>query len=609
MTSSSTPVSSPILGISSDYHDAAAALVIDGRIVAAAEEERFTRIKHDPSMPVNAIRWCLESSGIGPDGLSAVAFYAKPLTTYERILSTHAKVGPRGFPALAQAVSSWSKSKLWVAARIERALADLGVTMPALSFVEHHQSHAASAFYPSPFESAAVLTFDGVGEWATTSIGHGAGKRLEIVEELAFPDSIGLLYSAFTAFCGFEVNDGEYKLMGLAPYGEPVYADAIRDNVLHLAADGSFRIDQRWCDYRAGRRMTTPKLHRLLGGPPRTGDAPIGQREADIARSVQVVTEELVLAIAAHAHEITGERRACLAGGVALNCVANSRLLDEGPFDEIWVQPAAGDAGGSIGAALWEHHQRRGEPRVLDRGPAARDGMSGAFLGPAFGHDEIAAWLSDEGVSFEALADLGAVADHVADLIDGGATVGWFQGQMEFGPRALGHRSILADPRDPTMASKLNLAVKGREGFRPFAPAVLAEEADGWFDLPGPSPYMVFTAPVTASRRVEGPLAPGPAATGLAERLATVRSVIPACTHVDLSARVQTVDDTNPELQLLLRAFHRRTGCPVLLNTSFNRDGEPIVRTPADALRCFIATNLDVLVLERCVVRRDEATS
>jgi carbamoyltransferase len=592
--------SGAILGVSADYHDAAAAIVVGGEIVAAAEEERFTRRKHDPAMPANAIAWCLDYAGVGPGGLSGVVFYDKPLTTYERVLVTHAKVGPRGFPTLAKAVSSWSSTKLWVRSRLDRLLAALGHDGVPVSFAEHHQSHAASAFYPSPFETAAVLTFDGVGEWATTTIAHGRGRTLELIRQLDFPDSIGLLYSAITSFCGFEVNDGEYKLMGLAPYGEPRYAEILRERVVDVARDGSIRLDQRWFDYRAGRRMTRPALAELLDGPPRSPDAPLGQREADIARSLQEVLELIVLRIARHAQELTGERTACLAGGVALNCVANERLLRDGPFDEVWIQPAAGDAGGAIGAALWDWHSLRGQPRSTSRNGS--DGLSGALLGPAYRHEEIVEWLDAGAVDFQEFDDIASLCDVVAGELDAGATVGWFQGRMEFGPRALGSRSIIADPRDVAMTRRLNLAVKRREPFRPFAPAVLAERASEWFDLDGPSPYMTMTAPVARNRRVA---ATDDRGRSFQDRLGVVRSQIPACTHVDHSARVQTVgsDDSRP-FRRLLESFEHRTGCPVLLNTSFNRKDEPIVRSPAEAVRCFAATDMDLLVLERCLIRR-----
>lgn len=616
-----------ILGVSADYHDASAALVIDGRLVAAAEQERFSRRKHDPSLPIDAIAYCLEEGEVRDGDLAGLCFYDKPLTAYERVLVTNASVGPVGVRSLAKAVSLYSRSKLWVGFRLERALRSLGHRhVPRVVFAEHHQSHAAAAFYPSPFERAAIITFDGVGEWATTSIALGEGNRITSLVEQHFPSSIGLLYSAMTAFCGFEVNDGEYKLMGLAPYGEPRYADALREHVVHVADDGSIRLDQRWFAFRAGERMVTPRLATLLDGPPRPPESELTQREADLARSTQVVLEDIVLAVAGHAHDLTGARAVCLAGGVALNCVANARLLADGPFDDVWVQPAAGDSGSAVGAAFWAFHQLRDEPRE----PAAPDGMSGCFLGPAYPHDEIAAWLRSNGISFEEHGDLDALAARVSESLDEGAVVGWFRGRMEFGPRSLGHRSILADPRDPAMVSRINRVVKLREGFRPFAPAVLAEHAHDWFDVDRELPYMLFTASVAphrratdvdvdgegqgggegeGGRRTEPQDDPGARARGgveaFAARLAMSRSDIPACTHLDHSARVQTVDAVrNGDFHALLRAFHDRTGCPVLLNTSFNRRGEPIVRTPADALRCFGAVDLDLLVLEGCVVTR-----
>ena len=583
-----------ILGLSAGFHDSAAAVVTDGRLVAAAQEERFSRTKHDPAMPAQAAAWCLDAAGVGPDGLEAVVFYEKPFTSYERILSTHAVVGPKGFPQLARAVRTWTKDKLWVAASVDRLLASAGRTGVPLAYAEHHVSHGAAAFYPSPFESAAVLTVDGVGEWATSSWGTGRGSSLDLRAELDFPDSLGLLYSTFTAYCGFAVNDGEYKLMGLAPYGEPRFVDVLQDRVVQLLDDGSVRLDQRYFDYRAGRRMASPRLHELLGGPPRQPDEPLDARHADVARSAQVLLEEALLAMVRHVHAQTGERHLCLGGGVALNCVANARIRSEGPFESVWVQPAAGDAGSAAGAALWYHHAVQG----TDREVLVPDGMSGAALGPEFTHDEVAAWLAAAGVEFEVAADSAARAGRVAEALDGRAVVGWFEGPMEFGPRALGHRSILADPRDASMVQRINGLVKGREGFRPFAPSVLADQAPEWFDLSGQSPYMLVTVPVRSA-------VPGPHGGTFAERLGAVRSDLPACTHVDGSARVQTVDrDRSPAFYELIEAFGRRTGCPVVLNTSFNRADEPVVRTPADALRCAAVAGLDLLVLERCVVGR-----
>lgn len=587
----------PVLGISGDFHDAAAALVVDGRVVAAAEEERFTRQKHDPSLPRHALAWCLEEAGIVPGFLGTVAFYEKPLTAYERVLATAARVGVRAHRTLPATIATWSRSKLWVPLRIERELRRAGHPMPRLVFAEHHQSHAAAAFYPSPFESAAILTIDGVGEWATATIGWGRGNRIEVLRQMDFPDSVGLLYSAITALCGFDVNDGESKLMGLAPYGQPAYLDVLRQQVVDVEGDGSIRIDQRWFTYRSGRTMCHPRLYDLLGGPPLAPGQPLGQREADLARSIQELVEDVVLKMAAHAQALTGERRVVLAGGVALNCVANDRLRRDGPFDDVWVQPAAGDGGSALGAALWAWHQLDDHPREV----VLPDAMSGAFLGPSYAADEVADWLTEEGVAFTRPAP-DALDREVAEALAGGSIVGWFCGRMEFGPRALGHRSILADPRNPAMTARLNQAVKRREGFRPFAPAVLAEEADAWFDLDRPSPYMLFTSRVQPARRRSGDAAAG---ASFAEQLAADRSEIAAATHIDQSARVQTVDaGRNPDLHRLLRAFQDVTGCPVLLNTSFNGRDEPIVRTPADALRCFRATDLDLLVLEGCVIRR-----
>lgn len=595
----------PILGVSGDFHDAAAALVIDGRVVAAAEEERFTRRKHDPSLPEHAIAWCLQDAGVQPGELERVVFYEKPMTAYERFLVTHASIGPRGFSAFARGVASWSKTKLWAGYRLERILGELGYPGLRVEFTEHHQSHAASAFFPSPFEEAAVLVIDGVGEWSSATIGHGRGGQLTLLDEVRFPDSLGLFYSAMTSFCGFEVNDGEYKLMGLAPFGEPVFEDVLLERVLRLDDDGSFHLDQRWFDYQAGRRMYRSKLGELLGGPPRPADAPLTQREADIARSTQAVLERAVLSMAARARALTGESTLCLAGGVALNCVANARIREQGIFDDIWVQPAAGDSGGSVGAALWSWYQGGDQARA--KGATAAPGQV-VFLGPEYGDEEIAAWLDAAGVAYESHPDREAVFDVVAAELDAGAIVGWFQGRMELGPRSLGHRSILADPRRPEMIRRLNLLVKQREPFRPFAPAVLAEHAHEWFEVDGPRPYMTEVAQLRAAQ-VRVPAQDGRQSDDFAARLGTARSSIPACTHVDGSARLQTVHPDDPAFHGLLSAFHRRTGCPVLLNTSFNRAGEPIVRTPADALRCFAEAGLDLLVLGGLVVRAESAVA
>lgn len=584
----------PLLGVSADFHDSAAALLVDGVIVAAAQEERFSRIKHDPSLPIEAISWCLEDAGVDSGDLAAVVFHEKPFTTYERILASHATVGPRGFPVLKQTVGTWTRSKLWAGARLQRALAATGRVRPRVLYAEHHMSHAAAAFYPSPHDEAAVLTVDGVGEWATTTIAHGSGADLRIVEELRFPDSVGLLYSAATAYLGFEVNDGEYKVMGLAPYGEPRFLDELLDSVVHLSDDGSVGIDQRFFDYRVGRCMTTACLDELLEGPARAEGEALDQRHADVAASVQRVVEEAMLGLARRARSTTKSPYLCMAGGVALNCVANRRMIDAGIFDDVWVQPAAGDAGSALGAAMWAAHAVRGDPR----GAPTHDGMAGATLGPRFDAGEIARWLERNQVPFKRVPDPELRNVEVARELADGAVVGWFEGRMEFGPRALGHRSILADPRRRGVVTDINSRVKGRESFRPFAPAVLQEHAEELFDLAAPSPFMLFTAPVRGADLDRS------SAGSFADRLATVRSPLPACTHVDGSARVQTVDrERHPAFHSLLRAFEAATGCPVLLNTSFNRAGEPIVRSPADALRTAETTGLDLLVLEDCLVR------
>jgi len=590
-----------VLGISALYHDAAAALVRDGRIVAAAQQERFSRRKHDPSFPIDAIRYCLEEAEVGPDDLTLVAYYDKPISTFVRILKSYVAAGPRGLRTFPTAMTEWSRRKLWVGYEIDRALRTLGATRsPELVYAEHHVSHAAAAFFPSPFEEAAVLTLDGVGEWTTASLGVGRGGDVRLLREIRFPDSIGLLYSAFTHHCGFKVNSGEYKLMGLAPFGEPRYVDAILDGPLELADDGAFRLDLSYFDFLAGARMTNRRFAERFGGPARAPEAPITARECDLARSIQVVVEEVVLRMARTARDLTGCRDVVLAGGVALNCVANGRLAREGPFDRIWVQPAAGDAGSAAGAALWATHVVRGRPRR----PNPADGMSGTYLGPSYDPEAIAHRLQAEGRPHERLPDPDERACRIAELLDGGAVVGVFQGRMEFGPRALGHRSILADPRDPDMQRRLNLKVKRRESFRPFAPSVLAERAADWFELAEPSPYMAVVAPVHADVRGE-PITRHGDDDDLVSVLNRSTSAIPAVTHVDGSARLQTVDAARaPAFHRILTAFERRTGCPVLVNTSFNVRGEPIVCTPEDAYRCFMSTDIDWLVLEDCLLER-----
>jgi carbamoyltransferase len=574
-----------VLGLSAYYHDAAAALVEDGRIVAAAQEERFSRRKHDPRFPRGATAWCLAQAG-GP--IDAVVYYEKPLLKFERILRTALTVAPRGFRAFAAAMPDWLHEKLWLPSVIEDELTRLGLPATPVFFTGHHEAHAASAFFPSPFERAAILTLDGVGEWTTTAFGRGEGHRLELLQELRFPHSLGLLYSAFTHYCGFRVNSGEYKLMGLAPYGEPQFAGLIRERLLTLFADGSFRLNLDYFGFLHGQAMTNTRFDALFGAPRREPDGPLTEFYCDVARSIQEVTEEIVLRLAHTVHRATGETNLCLAGGVALNCVANGRLLREGPFARVWVQPAAGDAGGALGAALAFHHGR-GSPRQVD---GVNDAMQGAFLGPSFTEAEIAAALGEAGLA-AALLSPDALHERAAARLAEGAIVGFFQGRAEFGPRALGARSILADARDPGMQRRLNLSIKFRESFRPFAPIVLAEHAAEWFDLRSPSPYMLFTAPVAARHRQ-----PAAAAGSWAERLQQVRSTIPAVTHVDYSARVQTVDRaTSPVLHAVLAAFAGRTGCPVLVNTSFNVRGEPPVGHPREALEGFLATDMDALAL------------
>ena len=588
-----------ILGISAFYHDSAAALVVDGEIAAAAQEERFTRIKHDESLPVNAIASCLEQAGLEPEQLDYVAFYEKPLLKFDRLLQTYVAYAPLGFRSFARAMPIWLGQKLHITRELHRGLDRR--YRKRFVFCEHHESHAASAFFPSPFEEAAILTLDGVGEWTTGAAGKGAGNRLELSSELRFPHSLGLLYSAFTYYCGFRVNSGEYKLMGLAPYGRPAYAELILDRLLDLKEDGSLRLDMSYFKYARGLTMTTPRFHDLFGGPPRDPEADLTERDMDLAASIQQVTDEVVLRAGRFAHRTTGLRRLCMAGGVALNCVSNQHLLENGPFDDIWIQPAAGDAGGALGAALMVWHQLLGHPRSA----GSADAQSGSLLGPRFDDREVERRLAAAGATFSVLAEPGEVCRTTAGLLARGKVVGWFQERMEFGPRALGSRSILGDPRDPQMQSKLNLKIKFRESFRPFAPAVLAEEAAGWFEMgrATESPYMLLVVPVAESHRLSGE---DQGLHGL-DRLKAPSSDIPAVTHVDFSARVQTVDRVrNPAFYELLRAFHRETGCPVLINTSFNVRGEPIVCTPEDAYRCFMATEMDALVVGSCLVLKGE---
>ncbi len=584
-----------ILGLSCFYHDSAAALVRDGRIISAAQEERFTRKRHDEAFPLEAVRYCLKEGGISPSELDLVVFYDKPLLKFERLLRSYLAFAPSGLRSFATAVPTWVKRKLWMKELIREALDYRGEVL----FTEHHESHAASAFYPSPFKEAAVLTMDGVGEWATASIGKGDGSRLDLLRELHFPHSLGLLYSAFTYYTGFKVNSGEYKVMGLAPYGEPKYAELIYEKLMDLKDDGSFRLDMSYFDYGAGLTMTNAKFDRLFGAPPRPPESPLTQRDMDLAASVQAVCEEVMLRMARHARAVTGSRNLCLAGGVALNCVGNGRILREGIFDEIWIQPAAGDAGGALGAALFAWYAVKGNARSAD---GVHDSQQGSLLGPSFTDDEIEAFLKSKGAPYERLAPAD-VAKRTAGLLAQGKVVGWFQGRMEYGPRALGARSILGDPRVPDMQSTMNLKIKFRESFRPFAPAVLAGKASEWFDLKGESPYMLITAPVKASRRV--PETAEQAKRFGFERLHGRRSSIPAVTHVDYSARLQTVKrEDNAPFYDLLAAFEGETGCPVLVNTSFNVRGEPIVCRPEEAYACFLRTEMDHLVLGSCVLDR-----
>ena len=590
-----------ILGISAFYHDSAAALVVDGRIVAAAQEERFTRRKHDAGFPRRAVEYCLSEGGLTPAQLDYVGFYDKPVLKFERLLETYLAFAPAGFASFAASMPVWLRDKLSLPRTIRRELG--GAYRRGIVFTEHHESHAASAFYPSPFEEAAILTLDGVGEWTTTSFGTGRGERIELTHELRFPHSLGLLYSAFTYFAGFRVNSGEYKLMGLAPYGEPRYYSTILRHLLDLKDDGSFRMDMSYFNYCQGLTMTSRRFDRLFGGPPRKPESKLTQREMDLAASVQKVTEEVMLRSARHVHKVTGMRKLCLAGGVALNCVANGAILREGPFDDLWIQPAAGDAGGALGVALFVWHQLLGNTRT----PEPRDGQQGSLLGPRYSGDYIRAFLQGKGARFHEYADDDALTDAVARLMAQEKVVGWVQGRMEFGPRALGSRSIVGDARSTKMQSVMNLKIKFRESFRPFAPSVLEERAHDYFDMRPrqESPYMLLVAPVREERRLRVEPSTG-ALTGV-EKLKVVRSEVPAITHVDCSARVQTVDrNRHGRYYTLLKAFERLTGCPVVINTSFNVRGEPIVCTPEQAFRCFMGTNMDVLVLERFVLLREE---
>ncbi len=585
-----------ILGISAFYHDSAACLVQDGEITAAAQEERFTRKKHDASFPHKAVEYCLQKGDIGVEDLDYVGFYDKPFIKFERILETYLSVAPLGLKSCLKAVPLWLKDKLWTRQNIRNNLDYSGSVM----FAEHHESHAASAFYPSPFEEAAVLTMDGVGEWATSSISIGKGNKLELIKELQFPHSLGLLYSAFTYYLGFKVNSGEYKVMGLAPYGNPKYVDLIRENLIDLKDDGSFRMDMSYFNYLAGLTMTNQKFDKLFGGPARQGESKLTQREMDIAASLQVITEEIMVKMSRYVRNLTGMKNLCLAGGVALNCVGNGKILREKVFDEIWIQPAAGDAGGALGIALYIWHQVLNSSRKVN----GSDSMKGSYLGPEFDKESIRAFLQKDEIPFKEHQDnelIQTVATHLKDE----KVIGWFQGRMEFGPRSLGGRSVLGDARSKKMQSVMNLKIKYRESFRPFAPSVLREKVSEWFEMDASSPYMLLVAPVKESRKI--------AMTEEQKELFGIdllnipRSDIPAVTHVDYTARIQTVEkNTHPRYHALLESFEKQTGCPIIVNTSFNVRGEPIVCTPEDAFRCFMRTEMDYLVLGNFVLDKRE---
>ena len=586
-----------VLGISAYYHDSAACLLVDGKLVAAAQEERFTRKKHDFNFPSRAVAYCLKHGGLGSaNELDYVAFYDKPIIKFERLLETYLQYAPRGISSFLKAMPLWLKMKLWMRENLRDELDYDGRVL----FTEHHESHAASAFFPSPFRKAAILTIDGVGEWATASLGVGEGNRIQLLKEIHFPHSLGLLYSAFTYFTGFKVNSGEYKLMGLAPYGEPRYADVIERELIDVRDDGSFKLNMDYFDYCAGLTMTNARFARLFGGPPRRSETKLSQREMDIAASIQLVTEKAMLRMAAHAHEVTGSDNLVLAGGVALNCVGNGKILRDGPFKNVWIQPAAGDAGGALGAAVFVHYQLLDNPRVADD---RRDSQSSTLLGPSFDDDEIGRFIAERGIKAVRHGDAESLVDRVSELMSTENVIGWFQGRMEFGPRALGSRSIIGDARSREMQTVMNVKIKFRESFRPFAPSVLREKVAEWFQMDVDSPYMLLVADLADSRRL--PTSDN-GAVGL-DKLKLLRSIVPAITHVDYSARVQTVSrEGNPLYHRLIERFFEKTGCPVIVNTSFNVRGEPIVCTPEDAYRCFTRTNMDVLVLGSWVIERKD---
>lgn len=595
-----------ILGISAFYHDSAACLIEDGQLIAAAQEERFTRKKHDANFPKNAIQYCLEAGKCTLDQVDYIAFYDKPFLKFERLLETYVAFAPQGFRSFLMVIPLWLKEKLFQKILLRDALKKLGAGTDIesrLLFAEHHMSHAASAFFASPFNEAVVLTMDGVGEWTTTSAAVGHKNNLNILKEIHFPHSIGLLYSAFTYYLGFKVNSGEYKVMGLAPYGEARYSDIILDKLIDLKADGSFRLNMQYFDYCVGLKMTNGKFNKLFGGAPRKPEEPLTQKHMDIAASIQFVTEEIVLRLTRSLADETGSKNLCLAGGVALNCVANGKILRDGKFDKIWIQPAAGDAGGSIGAALSAYYMHLDKPRVTN----GRDAMSGGYLGPSYEDAEIEQQLSAAGAHFEKLTDSDLIAA-TADALVSGKAVGWFQGRMEFGPRALGARSILGDPRSATMQKTLNLRVKYRESFRPFAPSVLREDVANWFELDCDSPYMLFVANVVENKQKQ--MTDDEKTLFGIDKLNVPRSEIPAVTHIDYSARIQTVDrETNPRFHELISAFKARTGCPVLVNTSFNVRGEPIVCSPEDAFRCFMGSEIELLVVGNYILYKEKQDS
>ncbi len=588
-----------ILGISALYHDSAAALIKGENILAAAQEERFTRKKHDHEFPQHAIDYCLKEADITIDQLSAVVFYDKPILKFERILETYLAYAPKGLKSFLTAMPLWLGQKLYLPKEIDKGLGNL--YEGPIYFTTHHESHAASAFLPSPFEEAAIITFDGVGEWTTTSIGVGRNNNINLLKEIQFPHSLGLLYSAFTYYTGFRVNSGEYKVMGLAPYGKPVYSDLIFEHIVDLKADGSFWLDQSYFNYCAGLTMTSDKFHRLFGGPPRKSESLLTQRDMDLAASVQKVVEDIMLKVANHAHAVTGLNHLCMAGGVALNCVGNGRILRETPFSKIWIQPASGDAGGALGSALFTWYQIMGNPRKVRK----QDAQKGSFIGPSFSESKIRDFLQLSKAKYTEYNDEDSLAKNIAELLAEGKVIGHFAGRMEFGPRALGNRSIIGDPRNPDMQTKMNLKVKFRESFRPFAPSCLIENTNEFFDLDHESPYMLLVAPIKENRRIKmnedqeklfGP-----------DKLKQLRSDVPAITHIDYSARIQTVDaETSPRFHRIIKAFHKLTGYPLVVNTSFNIRGEPIVGTPQDAYRCFMYTDIDVLILENCICNKEE---